>query len=225
DAATGQRKTHLMKFDATTKFVNCYGLRYSPDGSKLAVAVNQQYAGGGGVAFEARVWDLATGAVAKFPDARGVEFGSPGDVIVCFTKDQFRIFAERPGSDGAVGYREPTNDAASERPPPPKDDTGEATHTPLTKAAFIQKLEKSAFRVGRKDEGRTFTFDNKADFFRKMGQPESSEEFDVAVPLEMVGKIVTAKLTYQCTDGRVVLDIDHTGHSAWYTVMRLREVP
>ena len=224
DAATGRQREHKLKFNATTKFLYCYSLDYSPDGLKLAVAVGRQFGGPNGVAYEGRVWDLATGAVAKFPDARGIEFASSGGVIACYTKDQFRVYAERPGG-GAVGYGEPTDDAAGQWSPPPKDDTGvEPTSTTLTKAEFVQRMAKGAYAVGSRDGQKSYTFDNKADFFRKMGQPESSEEFDVKVPFELIGKIVTAKLTYRCTDGRLVLDIDHTSHSAWYTVLRVHEL-
>jgi WD40 repeat protein len=226
DTATGQRQAHLLKSDAAARIVNCYGLGYSPDGSKLAVAVSRQFAGQKGVAYEARVWDVATGLVARFPDASGVEFASAGDVIACFYRDQFRVYTERPG-DGAVAYRNP-DDVAGEGPPPPKDDAGGGpSPAPLTRAAFVQKLRTSAFSVSNPgDDGqRRYTFDNKADFFRKMGQPESSEEYDVEVPFDQIGKVVTARLTYRCTDGRLLLDIDHTAHSAWYTVLRVREVP
>lgn len=224
DAATGQRQAHLLKSDATAKLLTCYGLNYSPDGSKLAVAVSRLFAGRKDIVYESRVWDVATGTVAKFPDASGVEFAAGGDVTVCFYRDQFRVYAERPGG-GAVSYRN-SDDATNEAPPPPKDDTGgEATPTPLTKTEFVQKLRKSAYSVGRNDSGPTYTFDNKADFLRKMGQPESSEELKVSVPFELIGKIVTARLGYRCTDGRLSLDVHHSAHSPWYMVLGVRELP
>jgi hypothetical protein len=121
----------------------------------------------------------------------------------------------------------------------------------LAKADFIKKLRKTCgynntgLTDGREDwskellkavgpiPGRTkveslhhesYMFESKQAFLAAMGNAESAKNYDVEVPFELIGKIVTSTLTYKCSDGRLLLEIHHSGHSAWYQVLRVREL-
>lgn len=91
----------------------------------------------------------------------------------------------------------------------------------LTKADFIAKLHKAS---GTPAQVQECSFPTKAMFLQKMGQPQSTENLRDPndVPFELVGKVPTEALTYECSDGRLRLEV---GNYLQFIVLRAEELP
>jgi hypothetical protein len=91
----------------------------------------------------------------------------------------------------------------------------------LSKADFLVKLHKAS---GTPAQVQECTFPTKAVFFQKMGQPQSTENLRDPndVPFELVGKVPTEALTYECSDGRLRLEV---GNYLQFIVLRAEELP
>ncbi|MBY0514439.1 MAG: GYF domain-containing protein [Gemmataceae bacterium] len=195
-------------------------------------------------------WAVATLRGKGTSSIKEFAFSPKGDLLVMAQYDNtLTAFKEEPGRGGKVAYREKDDEFAGASVGTPKDDTGGGlASTQLTKADFIKRLRGTAgpSKIGLQDgpedwspelrravgpiPGRAkpdslheqYSFPTKPEFLTKMGQPEKTETLREEVPFELVGSVATEALTYRCSDGRLRLEVSHSG---WYTVLRVREVP
>lgn len=99
--------------------------------------------------------------------------------------------------------------------------TGSSVGPKLTKADFLAKLHKAS---GTPAHVQECIFPTKAVFLQKMGQPQSTETLRDPndVPFELVGKVPTEALTYECSDGRLRLE---AGNYLQFIILRAEELP
>lgn len=250
DTATGQMSREVADYGERrfryTQFT------FSPDGKRLAAiaqATAGDTAVSSVKVWDLDSWAVATLRGKGTGSVTLLAFSPKGDLLVMAQADKtLTAFKEEPGRGGKVVYHEKDDEFFGASVGTPKDDTGGPASMQLTKADFIKRLRGTAgpSKIGLQDgpedwspelrravgpiPGRAkpdslheqYSFPTKPEFLTKMGQPEKTETLRDEVPFELVGSVATEALTYRCSNGRLRLEVSHSG---WYTVLRVREVP